>query len=122
METYHVHRNILAIGERRSGYFANLFHYGIDDGDHCTNIELSPRAATYFPDLLDYMYESKAFVLTTRNAVSLLFLAQAFQVASLQNKAEDFIEKDIECHCGQNTNNQYHRQQFEQRKAATAAE
>jgi hypothetical protein len=95
MDTYHVHRNILAIGERRSGYFANLFHYGIDDGDHCTNVELSPRAATYFPDLLDYMYESKAFEITTRNAVALAFLAQAFQVTSLQKKVEDFIERDI---------------------------
>jgi hypothetical protein len=95
METYHVHRNILAIGERRSGYFANLFHYGIDDGDHCTNVELSARAATYFPDLLDYMYDSKAFTITTQNAAALLFLAQAFQVTSLQSKAEEFIERDI---------------------------
>lgn len=94
-EMYHVHRNILAIGSRRTGYFANLFHYGIDDGDHSTNIELSERAASFFPDLLDYMYASKAFAISTENAVSLLFLSQAFQMPMLQRQVETFIESDI---------------------------
>ena len=92
---YHVHRNILAIGERRSGYFVNLLHYGIDDGNRCSIIELSSRAVAYFPDLLDYMYSSKAFALTTRNAIALLFLSQAFQVLSLETKVKAFIDKDI---------------------------
>jgi BTB/POZ domain len=95
VDIYHVHRNILAIGERRSAYFANLFHYGIDDGDHCTNVELSSRAAAYFPELLDYMYSSHAFSLATRNAVALLFLAQSFNVLSLQSNIFEFIERDI---------------------------
>jgi hypothetical protein len=95
VEIYHVHRNILAIGERRSGYFGNLFHYGIDDGDHCTNVELSPQAALFFPDLLDYMYHSRAFCVSTRNAIALLFLSQAFQIHRLQDLVESFIEGDI---------------------------
>ena len=93
--TYNVHRNILAIGERRSGYFANLLHYGIDDGNSCSDIELSSRAATYFPDLLDFLYSSTAFDITTRNAVALLFLSQAFQVVSLETKVEKFLQEDI---------------------------
>jgi hypothetical protein len=93
--TYNVHRNILAIGERRSGYFANLLHYGIDDGNSSSDIELSSRAATYFPDLLDFMYSSKAFDITTRNAIALLFLSQAFQVVSLETKVDKFIHEDI---------------------------
>ena len=93
--TYNVHRNILAIGERRSGYFANLLHYGIDDGNSCSDIELSSRAATYFPDLLDFLYSSTAFVITTRNAIALLFLSQAFQVVSLETKVETFLHEDI---------------------------
>ena len=93
--TYNVHRNILAIGERRSGYFANLLHYGIDDGNSCSDIELSSRAATYFPDLLDFLYSSTAFDITTRNAIALLFLSQAFQVVSLETKVEKFIHADI---------------------------
>jgi hypothetical protein len=93
--TYNVHRNILAIGERRSGYFANLLHYGIDDGNSRSDIELSSRAATYFPDLLDFMYSSKAFDITTRNAIALLFLSQAFQVVSLETQVEKFIHEDI---------------------------
>lgn len=92
---YHVHRNILAIGERRSGYFANLLHYGIDDGNRCSTIELSSRAADCFPDLLDYMYSSSAFEITTQNAMALLFLSQAFQVTALEGRVQSFIEKDI---------------------------
>jgi len=93
---YNVHRNILAIGERRSGYFANLLHYGIDDGNQCSRIELSSRAAAYFPDLLDYIYSSRAFAITTRNAIALLFLAQAFQVVSLEARVKTFIDQDIQ--------------------------
>ena len=93
--TYHVHRNILAIGTRRSGYFANLFHYGIDDGDSSSCIEITSGAATYFPDLLDFMYSSSAFTITTRNAMALLFLSQAFQVSSLETMIESFINEDI---------------------------
>mmetsp|Transcript_3662 Transcript_3662/g.6470 ORF Transcript_3662/g.6470 Transcript_3662/m.6470 type:complete len:221 (-) Transcript_3662:360-1022(-) len=75
-KTYNVHRNILAIGERRSGYFANLLHYGIDDGNQCSRIELASRAAACFPDLLDYMYSSKAFAITTKKCdCSVLFVA-----------------------------------------------
>jgi len=94
-KTYHVHRNILAIGERRSAYFANLFHYGIDDGGSCTCIEISSGAAAHFPDLLDYLYSSSAFTVTTANAIALLFLSQAFQVSSLETTIESFITKDI---------------------------
>lgn len=92
---YHVHRNILAIGERRSGYFANLLHYGIDDGNQCSSIELSSRGVDYFPDLLDFMYSSKAFAITTRNAIALLFLSQSFQVVALEARVKVFIENDI---------------------------
>jgi hypothetical protein len=96
VDTYHVHRNVLAIGGRRSAYFANLFHYDINDGSsHCTHIVLTTRAAAYFPEFLDYIYSSHAFTITTRNAVALLFLAQAFQVVSLQSQIQEFIEQDI---------------------------
>ena len=92
---YHVHRNILAIGERRSGYFANLLHYGIDDGRNSSDVELCSRAAAYFPDLLDYLYSSKAFTITTSNAVALFYLSQAFQVESLESSIEKFIKRDV---------------------------
>ncbi|VEU33947.1 unnamed protein product [Pseudo-nitzschia multistriata] len=93
--TYNVHRNILAVGERRSQYFANLLHYGIDDGGGSSVVELAPRAAACFPDLLDFVYSSEAFCVTTRNAIALLFLARAFQVPSLEARAEAFVEKDL---------------------------
>jgi len=41
------------------------------------------------------MYSSKAFAITTRNAIALLFLSQAFQVTSLEQKVKTFIDKDI---------------------------
>jgi hypothetical protein len=60
-----------------------------------TQIELSDKAATYFPDFLDFAYWSTAFAITTRNAVALCFLAQYFMVPSLQEKANAFIRKDL---------------------------
>jgi hypothetical protein len=95
VSTYFVHRNILALGERRSGYFSNLFHYAIDDGDRCTNIEIASRAADHFPDLLDYLYSSHGFVISTANAVPLLYLAQSLQVISLLRLVEEFLDKDV---------------------------
>ena len=41
------------------------------------------------------MYSSTAFDITTRNAVALLFLSQAFQVVSLETKVEKFLHDDI---------------------------
>jgi hypothetical protein len=41
------------------------------------------------------MYGSRAFSITTRNAIALLFLSQVFQVMSLQVEVEEFIEKDV---------------------------
>ena len=41
------------------------------------------------------MYSSKAFDITTRNAIALLFLSQAFQVVSLETQVEKFIHEDI---------------------------
>lgn len=96
--TYYVHRNIVAIGERRSDYFANLLHYGIDDGNRCSSIELSSRAADSFPDLLDFLYSSKAFSIKTSNAIALLFMSQAFQVVALEVRVKSFIDKDIKLH------------------------
>jgi BTB/POZ domain len=95
VSTYFVHRNILAFGERRSEYFSSLFHYAIDDGDRCTNIEIATRAADHFPQLLDYMYRSRGFIISTTNAVPLLFLAQSLKVGSLLQLVEEFLDKDV---------------------------
>jgi hypothetical protein len=50
IDTYHVHHTALAFGSRRSRYFVNLFHCRVDGS--VTQIELSDKAATYFPDFL----------------------------------------------------------------------
>jgi hypothetical protein len=93
IETYHVHRTVLAFGARRSGYFANLFSCGADD---CVaRVDLSDKAAVYFPDFLDYMYLSEAFMITTCNAVALCFLSQCFMVSSLQEEVDEFIRQDL---------------------------
>jgi hypothetical protein len=92
VDSYHVHRTALSFGQRRSGYFSNLFHCG--DGP-VTQIDLSDKAAAYFPDFLDYIYGSRAFYFTTSNAVALCFLAQCFLVVALQQEVDAFIREDI---------------------------
>ena len=93
VEAYHIHRAIVAFGPRKSGYFANLFRYAIDD--RCARFELTDKAATFFPDLLDYLYSSASFKISTVNAVALGFLSQCFMVPSLQKQVEDFILQDL---------------------------
>jgi hypothetical protein len=93
IDIYDVHRAILAIGPRKSGYFASLFYCGVDDT--VTQIELSDKAASHFPAILDYVYSSETFQITTGSAVALGFLAQCFMITTLQKEVQVFIQEDL---------------------------
>jgi hypothetical protein len=59
-ETYHVHMNILAVGSRRSEYFARLFLSAgenfAESKSKTSKIKLEEIAANAFPQMLDYLY------------------------------------------------------------------
>ena len=117
---YHVHKNILSVGPRKSEYFCSLFrctaannhlssqHGG--GGDTATGgvvqlretesktstIVLEEMAAKAFPRLLDFAYSSTdTLYITTENAIALRYLAQYFGMRLLHKKVMEFLRKDI---------------------------
>ena len=96
---YFVHRTQLAVGPRRSEYFAKLFRNKQPKGSKAngTRIEVRPAAATSFPAMLDFIYSplgSPAQV-TTESAVALRHLATCFGIRELFDFVTEFIKKDL---------------------------
>ena len=96
---YFVHRTQLAVGPRRSEYFAKLFRGKQKKGTKTngTRIELRPSAANAFPEMLDFIYSpvgSPAEV-TSETAVALRHLATCFGIRELFDSVTEFIKKDL---------------------------
>jgi BTB/POZ domain len=98
---YNVHKNILAVGPRRSEYFVRLFE---NDGtfsesqDNTSRIELHELATKAFPDFLDYIYyqaTKETALFTTENATALYTLAKYFDVRRLRHAAKKFCTADM---------------------------
>lgn len=94
--SYHVHRNILAIGPRKSQYFTALFRtkHVVESRTNTSDITLEPSAAASFPLFLDFLYSPKV-KMTTDSAVSLRYLAQYFDCRSLLSEVTAFIRDDL---------------------------
>lgn len=109
---YHVHRAQLAVGPRRSDYFATLFKNrrrmmrdesdrkrdkGSDASQDGTYIELKASAAAAFPIMLDFMYSpiGTPVEATTESAVALRHLASCFGIREMFNSVTDFIKSDL---------------------------
>lgn len=97
--TYHVHRNILAVGPRKSEYFSRLFrtkHRVEETVNEKSEIEMKNSAFEAFPRVLDYMYSPTGDLdVTTESAVALRHLAQYFGIRSLFKLSTDFIKNDL---------------------------
>ena len=97
---YHVHRAILAVGAKKSSYFASLFKNNkanyVESETNTSRIELEILAAQAFPAMLDFMYSSwnpkgdRDFSFTSKNVASLHHLGMYFGIESLCSKAQEF--------------------------------
>ena len=101
---FHVHKNILSVGPKKSNYFARLFQNG-QCKEHQTNtssIALDAIAADSFPLTLDYLYSpSDKLEISTSNATTLHYLAGYFEIQRLQWEAFQFCRRDMKienCH------------------------
>eukprot|EP00986_Skeletonema_menzelii_P020407 scaffold31110_cov148-Skeletonema_menzelii.AAC.3 len=96
--TYHVNKVIIARGPNRSEYFATLFDSDafFENNDGTSTVHLPEEIAAYFPDFLDYVYalEGKS-IIKFQNWKSMMWLANYFQVQTLQKDVCDFIERDM---------------------------
>jgi len=100
---YFVHRTVLAVGPRRSEYFARLFHdqqrkkSGKKNirGSVGTRIELRPTAAEVFPLMLDYIYSdgnTPPDGLCSETAVALRHMSTCFGIRPLFEHITQFIQ------------------------------
>ena len=121
---YHIHKSVLAIGPRRSAFFAHAFqgkHSGQSStgGNHSdcmsdcggllpiatytdvsretTRIELEEIAANAIPECLDYIYSNSGELdISTENACALHYLSYALEIKSLRRKVREFWINDLD--------------------------
>jgi len=97
--TYHVHKHVLVVGPRKSGYFVRLFAEGgrfAEAANSKSRIELEPLAAEYFPQLLDYLYfPDRDAEFDTDNTVALYSMANYFEMRRLRFEAKVFWKAGI---------------------------
>jgi hypothetical protein len=99
VDTYHCHKNILAVGPRHSEYFAHLLQSGdrfAEGQSNTSRIELEALAATAFPVLLDFMYnQHSSLAVNSKNAAALHYLGQYFGIRRLRWEARKFWTSDL---------------------------
>ena len=99
---FYVHKTILAVGQRRSKYFQQVFetvmkggHDNEEDG-FVSNIELTEEESKVFPMILDFIYHEnnariKDIDLKANNVLLLRHMSVYFGVADLFTKTNVFI-------------------------------
>ena len=95
---YFVHAAILAVGPKKSMYFARLFSNQsfVESETKTSRIELEELAAIAFPVFLDYMYAlDDALQITNENAGALHYLGQYFESSRLRKCAQNFWKHNM---------------------------
>lgn len=99
VQTYHVHRAILAYGPRKSEYFVKLYRNSGNFWEFKTRtsrIEMEPLAAKAFPRLLDYLYKySDKLDVDIETATALNFMGEYFEMMTLCSQSEAFCQSHI---------------------------
>jgi hypothetical protein len=97
--TYHIHKNVVGAGPRRSEYFLKVFqNTDLEESKTSTSVlELESSAAKIFPLMLDFIYSlDREISLTPRCAVAMRHLASYFRVPPLFDDTNEFIERNME--------------------------
>jgi hypothetical protein len=106
---YHVHKNILSVGPRRSEYFVRLFQKldrFAESQSNRSTIELDELSAKAFPVLLDFMYggsskpqqqqqQEPLLQLETHTATAVHSLGSYFEMRLLKWRVRQFLIKDV---------------------------
>lgn len=101
--TYHIHKHVVGAGPRGSKHFLKLFQSEnsqegvLKEESSISKLELYHSAATAFPEMLDFMYDfdPKEVRAQTDTAVALRYLANHFEVPTLFESVNKFIEDDM---------------------------
>lgn len=99
-DTYHVHKNIMAVGPCRSDYFASLFRstHLAESQTNTSRIDLEEPAAQAMPIMLDFIYDIPEHKLdiSTQHVVALRYLAKYFGIRILYRKVMEFHKRDMD--------------------------
>ena len=108
---YHVHRNVIAVGHKKSEYLESLVkksarehalyskneQWRLDESSDCTcRVIVSKTVAACFPDFLDYLYAHQTecrSIINGDNWFALHSLADYFTVPALTEAINDFIKE-----------------------------
>jgi hypothetical protein len=91
---YHVHRNMLAVGQRKSVFFVDLFKQRPTEA--ITEFFFCSDAVDYVPMVLDWMYiGDRAVQLSTESAPCLRYLAQCLGLRRLFDQSMEFMKADL---------------------------
>ncbi|GKY95248.1 hypothetical protein MPSEU_000487400 [Mayamaea pseudoterrestris] len=102
-QSYHVHKNMLAVGPRKCEYFVKSFQ-NLAKASNQSNtawpvscdIELDDVGARVIPAFLDYIYSPDgALELKTENATGLRYLSNFFGIRALFKQVMEFVQKDL---------------------------
>lgn len=98
IDTYNIHKAIVITGPRKCmALESQLQSMMMEDGKATfININLSERAAILVPIVLEFIYHSPNFEITTKTAVGLRHLAERFRIIQLRDATWQFIKKDIQ--------------------------
>jgi chemotaxis protein histidine kinase CheA len=99
---FHLHRNILGFGPRRSDYFLRQFterlnEFDTDGEGNFSVLELEKGRADVFPMVLDFMYYTKEVkqTLTAERSCAVYSLAEFLEVPALQRAVTEFYRKNL---------------------------
>ena len=94
IDTYHVHKVILAVGPRRSEYFANCFVQSMQEQmTNTTKVTYSRDMAALFPILLDYIYGGCTGLFSNpQQAIGAYKLADYFQIQGLGEESVKYLD------------------------------
>ena len=93
VNTYNVHKHIVAVGSRRSEYFDSLFR---SSSQQSVELALDSKALNILPAVLDYMYcHDVEIQISTDTALAYRTIALKLKIVPLLVNAAGFILRDV---------------------------
>eukprot|EP00934_Nitzschia_sp_Nitz4_P006014 Nitzschia sp. Nitz4//scaffold124_size66437//25636//38731//NITZ4_006111-RA/size66437-processed-gene-0.6-mRNA-1//1//CDS//3329534552//6004//frame0 len=92
-DTYNVHRRVLAVGPKRSDFFARLFKQS--GTSNTSSLDLEAVEADVFPLILDHMYSEQKLQLDFGRGYVLYRLAEKLEIQSVVQAVTEFYCKSM---------------------------
>ncbi len=92
-KNYHVHKHMMAVGQRSSQYMNDVF--ASENTSHF-QVTLDEKTSVLIPDILDFIYcNNHDVTMTTENAVAFRQLAKMLKIWPLEVMSANFILNDM---------------------------